>query len=289
MLSSLELGQVSPGEGFTKMEMGKGLPEGVHTGGPWLSPDGKDVWKPLDAKPYPNATERYPTDEAECLEAMAGKPGFPRNWRVEERRGRRWLVRSLCWPWPQEDQIQSGLDIVLLIEQAVYDLNAAGWEAFGSDLPQAALDPDGDWFILDLSAAHHVASWRTGWHGDRERVIRWMDAVGRGWLADLRRRGQGVYHNVALSHVFEHSEGEPYRAGDVFYKVPKEARKGYCYIYASRNRSMSTLWARIEGAKFLDADMSLSPVVHTWVAADHMLDEETVKRYELTLAYRPWP
>lgn len=288
----LELGNVPPGPDFTKMEMGRGLnglSEGVHTGGPWLSPDGREVWKPLDALPYPNATERYPTNEAECLEAMAGKPGFVRNWRIEEQNGRRWLVRPLCWLWPQDDGIGCGADTVLAVEQAVYDLNAAGWEAFGSDLPQVAVDPNGNWFILDLSAAHHPAKWQSNWHGDRDRVWTWMERVGYSRLADFRRRGRDVQHHISLSHIFKNWMGEPYRVDDVFYKVSKDERQGYRYIYASTYRPMSPIWASIDGAKFLDADTSLSPRVHTWIASTRLLDQEILDRYQLTFAYRPWP
>ena len=37
---------ISPGEGFKKIcpPPYRNLPEGVHTGGPWLSPDGTEVW-----------------------------------------------------------------------------------------------------------------------------------------------------------------------------------------------------------------------------------------------------
>ena len=51
----LSLGDVTPGDGFTRMEMPltpKGYPEGIHTGGPFLSPDELTVWKPLDCRPY---------------------------------------------------------------------------------------------------------------------------------------------------------------------------------------------------------------------------------------------
>lgn len=287
----LELGDVAPGPDFTKMEMGRGIngvPEGVHTGGPWLSADGKEVWKPLDAKPYPNATGRYPTNEDVCLEAMAGRPGFPVNWRVEERNGRRWLVRPLCWLWPQERQLRSRLEVVLLIEQAVFDLNAAGWEAFGSDLPQAAIDPAGNWFVLDLSAAFRPPTWRQDWHGDRAQVWRWIEAVGYGDLANLRRRGMNVAYNVSVSDIIPRPNEEPFNANDVFYDLIRGARKAYRYVYASTLRPLGS-WCKIDGARFLRGDLDKSPRVHSWVVADHLLDQETLDQYELTFAYRPWP
>jgi len=82
---------------------------------------------------------------------------------------------------------------------------------------------------------------------------------------------------------------EPYRVLDAFYPLDKETRRTYVYVYASCNRPMSYLWARIDGARYLDADTSQSSHVHTWVVSDHLLDDETVRRYELTFAYRPWP
>jgi len=289
----LELGTVTPGPGFTKMELGKnleGLPEGAHTGGPWLSPDGLEVWKPLDAMPCPNATVRYGTDEDKCLTEMEDAPGFVHNWRIETVDGRRWLVRPFCWLWPQDERINvsGGLDTVKMVEQAVRELNSRGWEAFGSDLPQVALDPNGDLFLLDLSAAFKPSTWKRGWHGDEMRVLKWMELVGYGKLADLRRRGRDVAHNIAMSDIFDRSEGEPYRAGDVFYDVPHKERSEYHHIYASTRRPMSSLWARMDGVRYLDADPALTPRVHTWVASDHELDQDTIDRYELTWAWSPW-
>jgi len=290
----LSHGDIVPGEGFTKMPMGKnleGTQEGFHTGGPWLSPDGSEVWKPLDARPHPGADCRLSTNEAECLEEMAGRPGFPRNWRIEEQNGRRWLVRPKCWLWPQDKEsgLRADLDAILLVESAVRDLNAHGWEAFGSDVPQLAYDPDGNWFILDLSAAFKPSKWQTDWHGDRERVLKWFGLVGYEHLADLRRRGRQVQHNIALSSIIQRDDKEPYRADAVFYGIDHESRKQYTYIYASRNRPMSTLWARIDGARFLDADMTKAPPVFTWVASNRPLTDDEISRYELTYVYSPWP
>jgi len=81
----IEIRNVPPGPGFTRLD-GKtngDLPEGVHTGGVWVSPDGAEYWKPLDGRPWVNADYHVPTREAECLEMMAREPAFPRNWRVE--------------------------------------------------------------------------------------------------------------------------------------------------------------------------------------------------------------
>jgi hypothetical protein len=109
----LAIRDVSPGLGFTRLtgKMNGGLPDGVHTGGVWVSPDGDEYWKPLDGRPWVNADCHVPTREAECLRLMAGEPAFPRNWRVEEAGTvtvdgvvytRRWLVRGKAWLVPDD-------------------------------------------------------------------------------------------------------------------------------------------------------------------------------------------
>jgi len=92
-LLPLALVDYTPGELFTRLPVPE--TEAIHTGG-YLSLDGMEVWKPLDAKPYANADYRVETREADVLHLMAGQPGFPRNWRVEESNQRRWLVRPVC-------------------------------------------------------------------------------------------------------------------------------------------------------------------------------------------------
>jgi len=281
---------VSPGSGFAKMKMSMrpdGLPDGAHTGGPWLSPDGAEVWKPLDGK-CAGGTERWPTQEAECLAEMTGKPGFPDNWRVEERNNRDWLVRPNCLLWPQDKGRLMGPPPYQLVEDALFALNHAGWEY--NDLPQLAYDwrVTGEWLLLDFSIAHKPAKWQTNWHGDFDRVLKWYDLVGQNWLADLRRRGKHVHHAIQLPD-FNDTSKEPYDVLNRFYPLTEEQRRQHIYLYASTNWPMSTLWARIEGTVFLRADTSKSPRVHTWIASDHLLNDETIDKYELSFAYRPWP
>lgn len=286
----MELANVSPGPDFAKLELGKrpdGLPDGVHCGGVWLSPDESEVWKPLDCRPHPGATERYPTDEAECLAEMTGKPGFPANWRIEEQNGRRWLVRPKCYLWPQDKEWMLRDPPYQLIEDALFALNEAGWEY--NDFPQLAYDPTiQEWFLLDCSAAFKPDTWNTNWHGDRGNANRWLEQMGQKRTLALRQRGYHIYHAVQLPEMNLQTE-EPYRVLDAFYPLDAETRRKYVYVYASCNRPMSYLWARIDGARYLDADTSQPGHVHTWVVADHLLDDETVRRYELTFAYRPWP
>ena len=73
---SLEFHSVAPGTGFTQRLVGE------HTGGPFVSPDGEELWKPLDCLPYPNSAHRVATREDEILGLLADAPGFPRNWRA---------------------------------------------------------------------------------------------------------------------------------------------------------------------------------------------------------------
>ena len=76
-----EFAAITPGPGFTKLDAAAlpGLPEGIHTGGPWLSPDERTVWKLLYGGGWVNsAIEIGPTEEADCMTACAGEPGFLR-------------------------------------------------------------------------------------------------------------------------------------------------------------------------------------------------------------------
>ena len=288
---SLELENISPGPDFIKMPSTirpDGLPDGYHTGGVWLSPDESEVWKPLDGK-CAGGTERYPTYEAECLTEMTGKPGFPANWRVEEQNGRHWLVRPKCLLWPQDKDRLMGHPPYRLVEDALFAMNEAGWEY--NDLPQLAYDwlVTAEWCLLDFSIAHKPDKWQTNWHGDFDRVMKWYRLMGQDWIADLRQRGKHhVYHAIQLPE-FCNAKEEPYNVLDAFYPLTKEQRREYVYIYASTNRPMSYLWARMDGVRYLGADTSKRGHVHTWVVCDHLLDQETVNRYELTFAYRPWP
>lgn len=287
---SLELGNRSPGSGFTRLKPSMrldGLQDGIHTGGVWASPDGC-VWKPLDCLPWPNATARYPTLEAECYEDMAGMPGFPRNWHIERQNGRRWIVRPFCHLWPQERDLLFNPPRDL-IEHAIFALNKAGWEY--SDPPQLAYDPiHYVWFLMDCSAAHKPKTWVQGWHGDRDRVIQWYNQTGQTITADLRRRGRRVHHAVQLPS-FQDTSKEPYSVQDALHPLTEAERQTYVYVYASCNRPMSYVWAdmRTVGIRYLNADTSKPGHVHTWVVANHALDEDTIRRYELTFAYKPWP
>jgi len=117
---------ITPGEGFTKLEVKNhdNRPEGLHTGGVYLSPDKSEIWKPLDGGNVWDGPH-YATLEAECLEEMAGEPAFPRNWRVEEQNGRRWLVRRRAVVFGQDVALSYlNLQDVLRVERGLKALNA---------------------------------------------------------------------------------------------------------------------------------------------------------------------
>lgn len=289
-----EIRDVAPGPGFRRIESMRtdGLPDGVHTGGCWT--DGKEVWKPLDGG---NAHDglHVATDEAGCLEAMAGEPGFPRNWRVEEAGSviqplplhllglckqeqdpatfmgngtacytRRWLVRDVAMIAGRDELPFRRMDAEAadLAETALRRLNEKGWEL--GDALEIAYDTTlYEWFVLDLSCASPFAGWNDEW-----RLWNWLELAGFDRRANLRKAGRSVMSGLAPL-----SEG-----------LPRERR----HVYASRNRPLSTTWCRIENTTFLPADYATTGV-HSWAVADGFLPEDVTYRYELELAWWPWP
>jgi len=288
----LTLDNVSPGLGFIRLESKTrpdGLLDGIHTGSAWLSPDKHNVWKPLDAKPNPNADRRLPTMESRCLSEMTDVLGHLDNWHEERQNGRLWLVRPRCYLWPQDRDIlmSPNLETFLMIEQAIFEMNARGWEY--NDLPQLAYDPTvSKWFLMDHSAAFKPEIWRINWHGDRDKVLKWFNLMGLENIASLRQRGYHIHHAIQLPD-FNDPQQEPYNVQDAFYPMEKDERQQYIYLYASTLRPMSKLWADIEDTVYLHSDASKRPLVHTWIASKQLLDSEIIQQYELTFVYRPWP
>lgn len=287
----LSHGKIPPGEGFKWMGTSTrpdGLKDGVHTGGCWLTADEQCVWKPLDCLPYPNSDARVPTMEAAVLDAMRGEPGFLQDWAVCKRNGRRWLIMPRLWFWPQNRDVLSPppMEAFLLIEQCMRKLNEAGWEY--NDLPQMAYSQEEGWLLVDFSAAHKPQMWRKGWHGEEWRVARWWELMEKPRVAALRTRGKSVAHLVQFPDFFGRHDTEPLYLEAAFYKVSDEARRKHVHVYASTNRPMSSIWAKIDGAAFLGADANLEPRVHTWVAARRELTDDEIARYELTWAWSPW-
>lgn len=242
---------ISPGDGFTRLDVSsrtniRGLPENIHTGGIWVSPEG-EYWKPLDARPYRNATKRFPTDEAACLSAMVGRPFFPCNWRIAESvDGRRWLVRHQAQVYGHDlpkEAITEGT--ALAVEQAIRDLNRQDWE-LGDDI-SLALDENGEMFILDLSAA----ICRQGSVGiyaadDSQRVIRFFRWLGFDHLCSLREAGRTLAVNLWLSgddaincckHVYltpcEHSNDASLPVGGYFVPTTMPAANDQTWVVSA--------------------------------------------------------
>lgn len=250
-----------------------GMADGIHTGGPWLSPSGLHVWKACDARPFANAEGHYPTTESEALEALAGKPGFPRNWEkmasVNDDLGleRMWIVRKVTYvlglEWPQ-DTIR--LEQVLAVEKAIRSMNEAWWEL--GDHISVALDPDTyEPFILDLSCA----TYRPGGVGCYKpdewwRLSAWLKWLGFDRLQKLRVDGRHVVRHGML------------RTTD----VPET----HVHVYASRNRPMSPVWASIPDAWYEDADYN-DTGVWTWICTPGPLAQDKIYSYELTWAWSP--
>jgi hypothetical protein len=265
----LELGEVAPGMGFTRMPMPNywGLQEGVHSGGPFLDPVGKEVWKPLDVLPTPNAQFRVYTHEVEVLTLMEGVVGFPRNWRVEEANGRRFLVRKLAYPIPEVYEASMLTpEKVLAVEAAQRAINAKGWE-IGDLVLRIAIDADTyEPFVLDLSAASFVG--KAVWPGADEHLKfeAWAESIaGRGDLVQFRRHARSVVSSAqwAIAH------GRTHR-----------------WVYGSRYRPVESSWANIPGALFLDGNKAETDVC-TWVVVSSRLPDEVVNGFQLEYGWAP--
>ena len=58
------------------------------------------------------------------------------------------------------------------------------------------------------------------------------------------------------------------------------------WIYGSPMRPMFASWARIEGARYVNADKQVTGM-HTWAVVPNTLSQEMVDRFDLTLIYAP--
>jgi hypothetical protein len=272
-----------PFDGCTKLTgtRADGLPDGVHTGGAFLTPDGF-VWKPLIARPYPNADALYPTKEIDLLREFADKPFFPKNWtEVMTPDGRPWLVRKLAPVYGQEiEHRRINRDVLLALEQAVRGVNRAGWEI--NDLITLALDPKSyKPFIVDLSTAYPTRPVK--WCDDSDRFYRFAELCGYDRLSKLRHNAAGAWHHELMKAI---SEEDKDRATQV-----RRAR----HVYASYNRPFSLMWATMPfGTLCVHTDRSdpVNAVPHTWVFTVDPLPpnddrDSEAYRYELTWAYSP--
>lgn len=240
-----------------------GTPNGFHTGGAWLWND--EVWKPLDGRPFANCEHHYSTQEDEVLELMADKPLFPRNWRVAEANGRRFLVRQKAHI--VEDFTDLDDKQVLQVEQAVRFLNAAGWEI--GDPITLALDPKTyRLFIVDLSNAHPRTGTGAFAADDSWRIESFFKMAGREWFAKFRRNA----HEAACGLEFF-----------------EQLKRGYAHTYASFNRPIDGGWASIDDVLYIHTEKANWPEAkpHTWVISKSPLDDETLRRYELRWGWSP--
>lgn len=278
----LAIRDVAPGPGFTLMEVvgSNGWLDGVHTGGPWLSPDGKEVWKPLDGRPYANATCHYPTHELDALCVMANQPGFPVNWRLEfagsvtvEGRTytRRWLVRPKCYIVEPVESIHTPprmmLEDVLKIEQGIRLFNAKGWEI--GDRLVAGIDLKLRPFVVDLSAACRVGGGFPA--NDESRILEWMKGIGYSRLALLRQKG----HHLVGEFEFASRYGVRYWHGNVYvspYRLDADSADIPDALYIQREDYPK------------GAEVFTYP---TWVVTSEPLDSRWIEQHNLTWAWSP--
>lgn len=241
-----------------------GLPDGFHTGGAWRV--GDEVWKPLDGRPWANADCHVATREAEVLEFMAGQPLFPRNWRIEEANGRRFLVRKFAHV--VDDFSQLDHDQLLYVERGVRALNAAGWEV--NDALSLAFDLDSyELFLVDLSAVQPMTG--TGAYAADEdwRLKQLFRAAGFESLARLRERARSVVANIPFL---------------------ENKRAGFVHVYASFARPLGN-WAKIPESVFVHTDGAnwSESIPHTWVVTKEPLADNVCQRYELRYGWSPIP
>ncbi len=234
-----------------------GLPDGYHTGGAWLV--GDEVWKPLDGRPYANCPNHYSTLEDIALEEMADQPCFPRNWRVEECNGRRFLVRPKAIVITPKELLPSQ---ALKIEQAVRSLNRAGWE-IGDAISLGLCPVARQYFIMDLSNAHRMIRADDQW-----RIEALFKDADLDHLAHLRRNA----HEALCGLEF---------AGNI--------PAGYGHIYASFSRPLND-WAYIPDAVYLypsERPNKGAGIPHTWVVTSESLGAGILQRYELHWGWSP--
>jgi len=270
----LSIRDVAPGPGFSRLTGTRldGLPDGIHTGGAWLSSDGREVWKPMDCRPFANAECHVPTEEYAALEMMAGQPAFPRNWRVEERNGRRFLVRARALLVPGDEISPSALQIEDLetVEAGLRALNSRYW-ALG-DVVSVAFDVECGPFILDLSNVHRELPPMPA--DDEWRFLDWLKRLGFDRLARLREDACHACHAVHTIEVQlgRNTDGWP---------GPE-----WTHVYASLSRPISGMWATINDAYYVAADYGATGV-WTWVVTPRPLDPSILKRYELVWGWAP--
>jgi len=207
---------------------------------------------------------------------MAGQPLFPKNWRVEERNGRRWLVRNFSKVLTVKDLNRLPGTDLLRVEQAVRSLNERNWE-IGDAITLAEDIESYELFILDLSNARPRYGNAAFAADDRTHISQFFEQAGRDALAKLRRDAK------SLCSIFQLVE----RHG---LDLHNHAVWEYKHVYGSFNRPISRTWAnRLPEDILLEDNYSegygTAPL--TWVIAKTPLSEGIIKTYELTWAWSP--
>lgn len=271
---SLSLSKIAPGNSFTKLKTPEG--EAIHTGGLYLSPDNKEVWKPLDVKPFQNADFRCYSQEAEVLEVMKGQPGFPNNWRIETVNGRKFLVRPFCRVVGQTMPYEYiKLETILEIEQWLRNLNSQYWEV--NDFLSIAYDRQLEqFFILDLSAAQQMGNptmTQTAYIADDSSYF-YKFAKECGFNSLVRLRQSAKHSTSSIEWI------------NMLLDDKSDLTCEHKHVYASVNRPIDSSWAKIENALYFDADKGKDDVF-TWVIVPKQLSEDVLKKYDLTWGYSP--
>lgn len=239
---------------------------GTHTGGAWLYND--EVYKPLDGRPFMNATCHVPTFEVEMLEELSGQSMFPQNWRIEVLNHRRWLVRQRAIILPTDfpySELLNDSDLVM-IENAVRSANRAGWQ-IGDELQIGYDSKHFCYFFYDLSAASKSTN-----ADDSQHFRNFRRDANYTWFNKLQANTSYAFSEAMLLH-----------------KITPH------YIYASMSRPLSS-WFRPD----IDRDMFVvlqghcranmqDAMPHSWVCSEIPISQTQVKAYELTLAYVSWP
>jgi hypothetical protein len=276
----LSIRDVAPGEGATRLTgvRSDGLPDGVHTGGGWLL--GSLVYKPLDGRPCPNADAHYPTNEAVCLGAMAGQLLFPRNWWTATLNGRAFLVRPVCQVLPRDLPWSTLTEAdALRVEGAVRALNEAGWEM--NDPVNLGRDPEGQLFLMDFSAAHHVGTDAS--HGADElwRIDRWLTEAGFTRLQALRDAARAVLAPMRWRLTYHQTLQHVYVCPD---PAAAEAVPGSRYLSAE---DAAEFWLSSAHDRREQRRAEFQAVTPGWLVTPARLADTIVERLGLTWGWSP--
>lgn len=275
----ISIRDVAPGDGAIRLTgtQATGLPSGTHTGGAWLWDN--RVWKPLDGRFSGNGTAHYPTLEDVVLTEVAGAPLFPKNWTVEERNGRRFLVREIARLIP-EDVPYAALTPAQLNEiiTGIMVLNRRKWEV--NDALALAIDPSGALFIYDMSAAQRMPGIGAFAADDSGHLHRWLEAAGHG---EIVKRHNNAFHALV----------------DIQMPTWLEGRQVYPIVYGAFARPVSR--SEIERLTVIPFDVveaecadpaaevvnGAQVMPYSWIFIDQHLDTAAARALGLEYVWEP--